>query len=69
MKFFKLAVVCSAQRIFEDVYNDENVANKVFANVEVSPLVMGAKLYRCEFENGRLVNKECIKSFDHTTKK
>lgn len=44
----------------EDVYNDERTARKALAEADRNPNVWGAKLYGCEFVNGKLEKTNCI---------
>ena len=50
----------SERHMTEDVFNDEKAARAAFAEADSNPHVWGAKLYRCEFVNGRLETKDCI---------
>lgn len=43
-----------------DVYNDEKAARKALAEADRNPHVWGAKLYDCEFVNGKLETTNCI---------
>lgn len=60
MNLYELAIVYSQTQMDRQVFNDEQVALKAFA-AEERMRVMGAKLYTCEFVNGKLTHKDCIK--------
>lgn len=60
MEFYKLSVVFSEHHMTEDIFNDASVARKALADADRNPNVWGAKLYNCEFVNGKLETKDCI---------
>lgn len=60
MEFYKLSVVFSEHHMTEDVFNDARVARNAFAEADRNPNVWGAKLYRCEFVDGKLETRDCI---------
>lgn len=60
MEFFKVSIVYSERHMTEDVFNNEKAARAAFAEADQNPNVWGAKLYRCEFVNGKLETKDCI---------
>lgn len=70
MGIFKLVQVFSAAHLQEDIYNDKQVAFKAFQVAKENGFVWGARLYTCEFVNGKLANKECLaQKNNNTTKK
>lgn len=60
MEFFKLVQVFSAAHLQETIYNDKQVAFKAFKEAQNNKFVRGARLYTCEFVNGKLEHKMCI---------
>lgn len=60
MEFYKLSIVYSERHMSENIFNDERAAREAFAEADRNPNVWGAKLYRCEFVNGKLETKDCI---------
>lgn len=60
MKLYKLSIVYSEHHMTNDVYNDEKAARKALAEADRNPHVWGAKLYDCEFVNGKLETTNCI---------
>lgn len=60
MEIYRLVQVYSPVHMQEDVYNDKKVALEAFAEAQRTGFVRGARLYTCEFVNGKLTNKECL---------
>jgi hypothetical protein len=60
MNFYKVSVVYNERHRTEDIFNDESAARAAFAEADRNPHVWGAKLYNCEFKNGRLETTDCI---------